>query len=255
MNSEAESNAAISSGIKKMNYNAELIAEERSRIEREYRRRENEIDKDLYAPWQPAENFIVAERKRIAAGLLRQLGKFPQKNEQCLEIGYGKLGWLADLLSWGLKESDLHGIELDADRALIAQQALPQADLRVGDATQLPWENETFDFVCASTVFSSILNFDIRQLIIAEITRVLKIGGVLIWYDLALNNPKNPHVKGINAKLLKEMFVGYETSIKSVTLAPPITRIIAPKSFALTTILSAFPFLRTHLAAILIKKG
>ena len=189
----------------------------------------------------------------VAASMLHKLQKFPQRDDQCLEIGYGKLGWLADFLSWGLKENNLHGIELDARRAKIAQEALPQADLRVGDATQLPWENETFDFVCASTVFSSILSFDIRKLIIAEITRVLKIGGVLIWYDLAVNNPKNPHVKGINAKLLKEMFVGYESSIKSVTLAPPIARVIAPKSFALAAALNTMPFLRTHLVGILVK--
>ena len=237
-----------------MKYDAELVAKESSRIEEVYKRRAVEIDRDLYAPWQPAENFILAERKRTAAFLLHQNGKFPKQNDKCLEIGYGRLGWLADLISWGFEEKDLSGIELDAGRAAVAQQALPNADLRVGDATRLPWGDETFDFVVTSTVFSSILDKGIRDLIVAEIARVLKNGGVLIWYDLAVNNPGNSNVRGIAKKELTQLFPMFETIAKSVTLAPPIARFFAPKSYLMTAILSSIPPLRTHLAGILIKK-
>ena len=236
-----------------MKYNAELVAQESSRIEEEYRRREIEIDQDLYAPWQPAQNLIVSERRRVISMLLHKLGKFPNPGEKCLEIGYGKLGWLADLISWGLKETDLHGIELDAGRAAYAQRALPKADLRVGDATKLLWEDETFKFVIVSTLFSSILEPAVRGLISEEIKRVLIPGGVVIWYDLAVNNPKNSNVQGINLKQIRKLFPEFNIKVKSVTLAPPIARMIAPKSFVLSSILSSFPFLRTHLAGVLTK--
>jgi len=236
-----------------MSFNADAIEREKNRIETEYRRRETEVESDLYAPWQPAESFIVAERKNTAARLLQNAGKFPVLGDKCLEIGYGKLGWLADLISWGLRETDLSGIELDEKRARIAQNALPNADLRVGDATNLPWADDSFKVVVASTVFSSILDADVRKLIAGEISRVLISGGVFVWYDLAVDNPRNRNVKGISAKELKNLFPQFAGEIKRVTLAPPIARLIAPRSLTLATFLSAFPFLRTHLLAVLVK--
>ena len=236
-----------------MKYNPEIVAQENSRIKEEYRRRDVEIDRDLYAPWQPAENFILAERKRVVSLMLHQLGKFPRQGDKCLEIGYGKLGWLADLISWGLNETDLYGIELDAGRAASAQRALPKAELKVGDGTKLPWENQIFKLVVVSTVFSSILENGVRDLIAGEIKRVLMPEGVVIWYDLAVNNPNNHNVRGVTADQLRKIFPEFNTIVKSVTLAPPIARMITPKSFVLSSILSSIPFLRTHLAGVLVK--
>jgi ubiquinone/menaquinone biosynthesis C-methylase UbiE len=232
----------------------ELVDEENARIESVYRQRDLASDKDLYAPWQPAEILMVSERKRVAAEMLFLSGKFPKPNEKCLEIGYGKLGWLADLISWGLRETDLYGIELNAGRAIQAQRSLPGADLRIGDATKLPWDAGNFNFVVASTVFSSILNEDVCVKIAEEIKRVLPPGGVLIWYDLAVNNPRNPDVRGIPKKHLAKLFPEFEINTKSVTLAPPLARFITPKSFAAASILCSLPFLRTHLLGTLIKK-
>ena len=233
---------------------AQLVARENSRIEKEYHRREVEIDGNLYAPWQPAENFTLSERKNLMALMLHDLGKFPLRGNRCLEIGYGKLGWLADLISWGLKETDLHGIELDPARAIFAQRALPEADLRVGDAAKLPWEDETFDFVIISTVFSSILEQIVRKIVASEVERVLKPGGVLIWYDLVTNNPANSSVSGIGPTELKTLFQDFTATTRSITLIPPIARLLAPKSVVLATILSSIPFLRTHLIGALIKQ-
>ena len=237
-----------------MKADAEAIANERARIEEVYKRREIEIDKDLYAPWEPATNLMAGERKRIAAKLLRKIERFPKRSDRCLEIGYGRLGWLADLLSWGLAESDLHGIELDRSRACFAQEAFPAADLRVGDATSVPWKDKSFDFVVASSVFSSIRDKDIREIVAGEIYRVLSVGGVLIWYDLAINNPNNPNVRAVNVKELRSLFPGLDISTRRVTLAPPVARFIAPKSFLMATILNSVPFLRTHLLGVLVKR-
>ena len=90
---------------------------EQEQIRQEYRRREAEIAADVYAPWQPAEILMRMSRKRIAATMLRKARVFPQAGDRCLEVGYGRLGWLADLIDWGVRESDLCGIELDENRA------------------------------------------------------------------------------------------------------------------------------------------
>ena len=158
------------------------------------------------------------------------------------------------MISWGFKENHLSGLELDSNRAEIVQLALPNAELKIGNAVNLPWDSNKFDFVVPSTVFSSILKSNVSELIAQEIKRVLKPEGGLIWYDLAVNNPNNTDVKGVKTKELNRLFPDFNSKIHSVTLAPPIARFITPKSITLACILNSIPFLRTNLIGILIKK-
>ena len=234
---------------------ADFIAVERERIQLEYQRRAREVSSDLYAPWQPAARFMLESRNRAAATLLQRLNVFPKAGDQCLEIGYGTLGWLTELISWGVRESDLHGIELDPTRAAKAREILPAADLRIGDAVELPWDNHTFRLVIASTLFTSVLDSNVRRLIADEITRVLAPGGALLWYDFAYNNPRNHHVRGIGRGEIRKLFPALTGTIRTVTLAPPLTRLIAPRWWTLATFLEAIPLLRTHLIAVLTKES
>ncbi len=229
------------------------VSEEQQRILAEYRRREREIDLDRYAPWNPAEMYNRAGRIRRATSLLAQAGVFPRRGDACLEIGFGQLGWLAELLAWGLAESDLHGIELDAKRAAKAREAFPTADLRVGDASQLPWPADTFRLVIASTTFSSILDSAVRRLVAAEAVRVLSPGGALLWYDLRVNNPSNPHVRRVDQKELAVLFPALSGIVRTATLAPPLARRLLPGAEIIARVLEAVPILRTHLIAVLIK--
>jgi ubiquinone/menaquinone biosynthesis C-methylase UbiE len=234
-------------------HQSDLFAAERQRIRSEYQRREREIAHDLYAPWQPSEIFLRGGRKRIAAKLLLQAGVFPKAGNRCLEVGFGSLGWLGDLITWGVREQDLHGIELDPVRAEHARKLLPVADLRVGDATELPWDKRMFHLAIASTLFTSILDQEVRRRLAEEIARVLLPGGAVLWYDFAVDNPRNPHVRSVGRRELKQLFPQLRGEIRSVSLAPPLARLVAPKSRALATILESIPFLRTHLLAVLVK--
>jgi SAM-dependent methyltransferase len=228
------------------------VLAERQRIRVEYRRRAKQ-ESDLYAPWQPAEIFFKNRRKAVAAAMLNEAGVFPRKGDTCLEVGCGSGGWFADLISWGVRDADLHGIDIDALRIRRAKEVLPRADLRVGDAAELPWDDDTFRSVIASTLFTSVLDRDVRTLIAAEIVRVLAPGGAVLWYDFAYDNPQNPHVRGIGRSEITELFPPLAGNIRSVTLAPPLARLIVPRSWALATLLEAIPFLRTHLLAVLVK--
>jgi SAM-dependent methyltransferase len=229
------------------------IAAEQERILAEFRRRGREVDHNLYAPWNPSASLNRAGRTRRAARLLARCGVFPKRGDACLEIGYGSLGWLAELLAWGLAETDLHGIELDPERAAVAREVLPSADLRVGDASQLPWPDGFFRLVVASTTFSSILDPALRRLVAAEASRALAPGGALLWYDLRVDNPRNRNVRGIGRRELAALFPGLSGPVRSSTLAPPIARAVAPASWLAATVLETLPFLRTHLVAVLVK--
>ena len=219
-----------------------------------YRRRESEVAADLYAPWHMGEVFRHERRRRLAADMLHRTGVFPKPEDHCLEVGHGTLGWLADLIGWGVPSGHLHGIELDARSAEVARTRLPSADLRIGDATEMPWTEETFHLVIASTVFSSILDPRMRKMLAREITRVLAPGGALLCYDFAMNNPRNPNVRKLTRRELAELFPDLHGQVRSLTLAPPIARLIAPRCWWLATILEMIPFLRTHLLAVLIKR-
>jgi len=236
-----------------MNSNNDILAAERARIKSEYARRDREITRDLYAPWEPAPIFMHTGRKRAASLLLLRAGLIPFNDDQCLEIGFGSMGWLPDLIMWGVRETDLHGIELNSERVDLVRQILPQADLRVGDAGSLPWDANMFRLVIASTVFTSILNNAVRRTVAREIVRVLAPGGALLWYDFAVNNPKNPQVRGVGRKELRELFPELRGEIKSVTLAPPLARFFAPRSWTIASLLEAIPVLRTHLLAVMVK--
>ncbi len=226
---------------------------ERSRVEAEYERRGNEIDGELYSPWHPAEVFLRSERKRIAARMLHAAGGFPRSEHQCLEVGCGAGGWFSDLLSWGPRQSDLHGIDVNGGRIDRARELFPAAEFRLDDAVEMPWDDSTFNLVIASTVFSSILDQSVRRLVANEIIRVLAPRGALLWYDFAFNNPRNSNVRGINRKEIRNLFPELHGRIRSITLAPPIARVIAPRSWPLATFLEAIPLLRSHLLAVLIK--
>lgn len=223
-----------------------FLLAERSRLKEVYLQRSTELDPDRYAPWQPGEMLMLFERKRIAAELLIKHAKFPGGGTRCLEVGYGKLGWLGDLISWGVGEQSLFGIELDESRASIARDTLPLANLVIGDGSTMPWADRYFDLIIVSTVLSSISDTSVRKMICSEIDRVLSAKGAILFYDVVVPNPKNKDLWPVGRKEVAELFPGYKSSSKSLTLAPPVARFVAHKSWALASVLSALPFARTH---------
>ena len=228
---------------------------ERERILAEYDRRAAEQPAERYAPWDASSRLMEDERSRLAVEMLRDAGCFPGDDSRCLEIGCGSLGWFPELLRWRLRSSQLCGIDLNVARTERLRQALPEADIRVGDASALPWPDDRFNLVVASTVFTSILSTEMRRRVADEVTRVLQPGGALLWYDFAWNNPKNPHVRGIGRSEIRELFPSLHGTVRALTLAPPLARVLAPLSWRLATVAAAIPGLRTHRLAVLVKGG
>lgn len=230
-------------------------ATERRRILAENARRRREVPAERYAPWSRAELFMRHGRRRAAAELLAEAGGFPghpaNGDARCLEIGFGDGGWISDLIAWGVPARRIHGVELDPCRAHRVHRRIPGLRLAVGDAGSLPYGGGAFDLVIASTVFSSILDDDLRRRAAAEIGRVLRPGGVFLFYDFAVDNPKNPNVRGVGVRRLRALFPGFDVAFRRVTLAPPISRRVVGWSWWLAELLEAVPFLRTHLVAVL----
>ena len=204
-----------------------------------------------YAPWQPAAIYLDTTRRRVAAELLRACDAFPGPGARCLEVGFGELGWLGHLIGWGVRERDLYGIEARADLVRSAATQLPGADLRAGDAVALPWPPDAFDLVVASMVFTAIPAGEQRRRAAREIARVLVPGGALLWYDITVDNPWNRAFRKVTRSELRALFPGWAGSARAVGLAPPIARIVAPRSWALASLLEAVAPVHPFLVAVL----
>jgi hypothetical protein len=103
-------------------------------------------------------------------------------------------------------------------------------------------------------VFSSILRDELRIQVAAELERVLLPGGVLLWYDLRVDNPRNSDVRRVRRRELDLLFPGSAVVARSVTLAPPLARRLAPVSWLAAAAASLLPPLRTHLLATVRKR-
>jgi ubiquinone/menaquinone biosynthesis C-methylase UbiE len=224
------------------------------RISAEYERRAREVPADFYA-WNRPSNLLLHEHAlRGCIPMLARSSLFPPRGCRILDLGCGDGTWLLEFVQWGADPAALCGIDLNAERIERARQRLPQADVRVGGACELPWPDESFDLVSQFTVFTSILDPALKRAVAAEMVRVLKPGGAILWFDFRIGNPANPHVRGVPASEIRSLFAGCEIELASVLLAPPLGRLVAGWSWPLAELLHALPFLRTHYAGMIRKR-
>src|SRR5690606_25522178 len=220
---------------------------ESSRILREYEKRSSTIAPEYYSLERPENFFIYQRLGQKLLFMLMRAGAFPLRSKRVLDVGCGDGQFLLDLESLGAKRQNLAGIDLIASRVANTRSRLSGgADIREGDASRLPWHDATFDLVHQGTVFSSVLDLRVRQLIAREMLRVTKPGGYIIWYDLKVNNPRNNSVRAVRASEIKRLFLGCKIALKSVTLAPPLSRLIVPRTWIGAAVLEEIRLLNTH---------
>ncbi len=69
---------------------------------------------------------------------------------------------------------------------------------------------------------------------------------MLLWFDFHVNNPRNPDVRGVGRREIKEIFPGCDVCLLHTTLLPPVAKRLAPCSLLLCEILAKIPLLCTH---------
>jgi SAM-dependent methyltransferase len=217
-----------------------------ARIRDAYERRRRELPADLYSTDRPVNLFFRVGQERVLVQLLNERGLVPLRGRRVLDVGCGRGAWLATFEGYGVERSALAGIELDPERAQLCRDRLAGADVRQGNAAQLPWPDATFDLVCQFVVFSSILDERMRQDVAAEMRRVLRPGGAIVWYDFFVDNPRNKDVRGVGRGELARLFPGWRLDLRRCTLAPPIARRVVPRSWATGALLERLGVLNTH---------
>lgn len=221
--------------------------QELDRIRDEYQRREREIGSDFYSMQRPSNLFVRHGQERALLRALESSKCLPLEGKRILEVGCGRGQWFVTFECLGANRDRLAGIELDAERGQACAERFPLADIRIGDAATLPWEDGTFDIVFQSTVFTSVLDSELKATLAKEMLRVKKAGGILLWYDFHCNNPRNANVKGIGRHEISQLFPDCDIWLRRATLAPPIIRKLVPISWTFAALMESLSFLNTHL--------
>lgn len=114
----------------------------------------------------------------------------PRAGERVLEIGPGTGYYTLDLAQWiGDGELELLDVQpemLDHTMRKVRSRGLTNVSRSQADATNLPYEDASFDAALLVTVFGEIPDGDAA---LREVRRVLKPGGRLIIGEIAVGDP------------------------------------------------------------------
>jgi SAM-dependent methyltransferase len=205
---------------------------------------------DRYSALNPDVWQTLQERQRAMLALFAQAGLRDVSALKLTEVGCGAGGNLLELLRLGFAPEHLMGLELLAERFAQARRVLPAGTtLWQGDAVEAPVEAASQHIVLQSTVFSSLLDDAFQQRLADAMWRWLRPGGAVLWYDFTVDNPRNPDVRGVPLRRVRELFPQGRITHRRVTLAPPLARRIARVHPALYSVFNSLPLLRTHVLA------
>ena len=150
----------------------------------------------------------------------------PEKGMSVLDVGCGT-GFQLEI--YRKYQCVLHGIDASPSLLAIARERLGDAaDLRLGDATRVPFEDGSFNLVTATMVLHEMAP-ETRARVMGEMKRVLERGGRILLIDFH-PGPLRP-IRGWTTKLVvvlselaagREHFRNYRQFMRSKGLPPLI---------------------------------
>src|SRR5262249_4093961 len=92
---------------------------------------------------------------------------------------------LAKFALLGIPQEQLTGVDVVPERLVRARAIYPAIQFEDGDARALPFADACFDVVCQFTCAMHAPSKLSQELICREMSRVLRPGGIIIWWDIA----------------------------------------------------------------------
>lgn len=193
-------------------------------------------------------------RRESYGRALERTGLRPMRDCDVLDVGCQWGTWLSWCREhWGHKGGRLSGIELMEAWVEKGRRLYPQFEIQNGSGDRIPYADASFDVVHQGMVHSSVRSAELRSGISAEMRRVLRPGGHVVWYDFFWN-PGNRDTIGMTLEHVRAYFPGWEIRFRErVTLLPPLARRLERVWPAAVNMLSALKFLNFHYIIILRK--
>lgn len=240
--------------MQKTHFFMNSLQAEEIRIHEAYERRETTHAR--YSWFDQGQLFRIHQLERGILASLRLHRLEPLHSRRILEVGCGSGYWLRQFIQWGARPENLMGVDLLEERVAEAIKLCPpQVNIHRENAAALRVANGTFDLVFQATVFTSVLDPNLKRQIAAEMVRVTRDDGLILWYDFRVNNPWNADVKAIKCHEIQSLFPGCDVRVRPVTLAPPLVRRLAPYSWLGCYLLEKIPSLCTHYLGVIRKQA
>jgi SAM-dependent methyltransferase len=168
-------------------------AGELDRLDATYRERDARMPpgdwrRNVYHPRHPVGRLFHAHNRHELVRVLNA-ADLELRGLRVLDVGCGHGGWLRMLQDLGADPAALHGLELGADRVRTAARGNPAMHWARGDAGALPYPAGGFDLTLQVLLFSSVLDPGLHQRAGAELVRVTRPGGHILWLDLRRDTP------------------------------------------------------------------
>lgn len=197
------------------------------------RRLPREMGQNSFA--SPAFLFEAQERERIALGVMRRCRAFPLARKRVLVFESSNGRWVRDLLRWGA----------DPEKIFSVQHY---------ETAKLEFADGSFDVVFQGGLMSTVLDTAVRRSMAAEMQRVLRPGGALVWFDARSNNPKNPDVRGVPRREIEGLFGGWRLRLKRALPPIQVFRTLAPVSWVAAYLVSRIPFVGSNNVGVIQKR-
>ncbi len=178
-----------------MSAEPDRLIQERRRLEAVYAKREREgIEAVSNSLFTPEIFFLEQEMQRAILQALKRMGinSIAAGQRDLLEVGCGRGRWVRWFLDCGFRRPT--GVDLIESHIKEAASLSRAANWIRADVTCLPLPSESFDIIFTSRMFSSILDVETRRQGAAELRRVLRPGGSILWVDLC-HPAKDPRVE------------------------------------------------------------
>jgi SAM-dependent methyltransferase len=235
---------------------------ESDRIRRAYEERDAAAPAARYGWENPGYVWHIGDLEwQLLSGMRRAGASFT--GAQVLEVGCGFGTILQRMVDFGAASGT--GVDLSAARVEEARRRYPALDVRVADASELPFEDGSFDVVTQFVCLSSVLDPELRRAICAEMARVTRPGGLIVSYDIR-PTPRPIQLAGRAYARLRRADLDRGTPTAPVTLAELRTAFgeldartvtlnfdlagVAGRSRTLAHAMALIPPLRTHTLAV-----
>ena len=204
--------------------------------------------------FDPGYVFRIQAQERMFLAALQGCGVESLRGKKILDIGCGSGYWMRRYREWGAEPDNIHGVELLDDRVAAARRLCdPRMHIACGNAASLAFRGERFDLVVMFLVLSMMPDRAMRMRVADEAARVLKPGGVVLWYDFRYRPLREREMIGMPRAEVARCFPGFDLRLTSASALPPLTRRLAPYAWSLCTWLDNLKVLNTHYVGTLVK--